>query len=95
MAELDLSVTLRFGSGFTFSPPGGAVVKGSVTVHRQHGARVEGTGSLLLGRRLARVYGWGMATLVERERLRDSSVDIADCEGRYMLSDTTTIRKGC
>ena len=68
MAELGFSVIPRFGSVYTFSPPEGMSVKRPVTVHRPHGARVEGYRVLLLGKRLARVYGWGKGTFVEREK---------------------------
>lgn len=68
MAEIRFSVVPRFGSVYTFSPPGSMPVKRPVTVHRPHGARVEGYRILLLGKRLARVYGWEKGTFVEREK---------------------------
>ena len=61
MAELGFSVMPRYGSVYTFFPPEG--VKGQpFTLHRPHGAWIEGCRVLVVGRRLGRVYGWGRGT---------------------------------
>ena len=66
MAELGFSVVPRFGSVYTFFPSGDMVAKRPITVHRphggQHGAWIEGHKLLIIARRLARVYGWGLET---------------------------------
>lgn len=69
MAELGFSVMPRYGSVYTFFPPKKGVmgveagVKGRpFTVHRPHGAWIEGCRVLVIGRRLGRVYGWARGT---------------------------------
>ncbi|KAL2107278.1 hypothetical protein VUR80DRAFT_5445 [Thermomyces stellatus] len=62
MAELGFSVVPRFGSVYRFMPPGAMAVKGPFTVHRPHGARIEGYRLLVFARRLGRAYGWGPET---------------------------------
>lgn len=62
MAELGFSVLPKYGSVYTFFPPGSMEVKNSVTLHRPHKSRIEGYKSLSIARRLKRLYGWGEQT---------------------------------
>ncbi|KAH6630747.1 hypothetical protein B0J18DRAFT_488507 [Chaetomium sp. MPI-SDFR-AT-0129] len=72
MADLGFSVTPRFGSVYTFTPPAlskqdsklGSDVKRPLTFHRPHQSRIEGYSLLIFSRRLKRVYGWGEGTFV-------------------------------
>ncbi|KAK4140035.1 uncharacterized protein C8A04DRAFT_40239 [Dichotomopilus funicola] len=72
MADLGFSVTPRFGSVYTFTPPAlskqasklGSDVKRPLTLHRPHQSRIEGYSLLIFSRRLKRVYGWGEGTFV-------------------------------
>jgi hypothetical protein len=64
MADIGFSVIPKFGSAYTFHPPENIAVKKSFTLHRPHQSRIEGYFTLVLARRLRRVYGWGASTFV-------------------------------
>ncbi|SPO01572.1 uncharacterized protein DNG_04245 [Cephalotrichum gorgonifer] len=66
MAELGFSVVPKFGSVYTFLPPGALAVKRSLTLHRPHGSQIEGFRVLIFAKRLRRVYGWGEGTFTEK-----------------------------
>ncbi|ROW04777.1 hypothetical protein VMCG_04773 [Cytospora schulzeri] len=58
MADLGFSVLPKFGSVYTFSPPGSMNAKKSLTLHRPHKSNIEGWLIPIFARRLKRVYGW-------------------------------------
>jgi hypothetical protein len=64
MADLGFSVVPKFGSVYTFCPPGSMHVQKSLTIHRPHKSHIEGYLLLLFARRLKRVYGWKEGTFV-------------------------------
>ena len=59
MADLEFSITPKFGSVFTFFPPQNMGVRKSLTVHRPHKSWIEGYVLLFFASRLKRLYGWG------------------------------------
>ncbi|KAL6906727.1 hypothetical protein GGI43DRAFT_431063 [Trichoderma evansii] len=62
MAELGFSVTPKYGSAYTFSPPDSMNEKKSFTVHRPHKSHIEGYLIPIFARRLRRTYGWNEST---------------------------------
>ncbi|KAF0315106.1 ipa protein [Colletotrichum asianum] len=58
MGYLGFSVARCSGSAVTFAPEAGAMEKRSITLHRLHNGQTEGYRSLILSRRLGKVYGW-------------------------------------
>ena len=64
MADLGFSVTPKYGSVYTFSPPESMSIKKPITVHRPHKSRIEGYHIPIFARRLERTYGWGNETFV-------------------------------
>ncbi|KAK1993732.1 hypothetical protein LX36DRAFT_242556 [Colletotrichum falcatum] len=62
MAELGFSVLPKYGSAFTFLPPGTMAVERPFTVHRPHKSVIEGYMTLIYARRLTRAYGWDEKT---------------------------------
>ncbi|RAK96493.1 uncharacterized protein BO80DRAFT_224788 [Aspergillus ibericus CBS 121593] len=62
MADIDFSVSPTIGSFFTFSPPKEYPVQKTITLRRPQKLLIEGYGMSLVGRRLARKYGWGKKT---------------------------------
>ncbi|KAM7198392.1 hypothetical protein V8F20_006153 [Naviculisporaceae sp. PSN 640] len=63
-AELKFTVVPKFGSVFTFYPPGTMAVNKSLTVHRPHKSHIEGYHIPMFAGRLKRLYGWGEETFV-------------------------------
>ncbi|KAF9873519.1 hypothetical protein CkaCkLH20_08978 [Colletotrichum karsti] len=64
MAELGFSVFPKYGSVYTFRPPSHSTEAKPFTIHRPHGASIDGYKILILARRLKRTYGWGEETFV-------------------------------
>ncbi|KAK4040932.1 hypothetical protein C8A01DRAFT_15249, partial [Parachaetomium inaequale] len=64
MADTGFSVMPRFGSVYTLLPSDSIAVKKSFPVHRPHKSRIEGYVTIVLARRLSRVYEWGASTFV-------------------------------
>ncbi|KAF4805933.1 hypothetical protein CGCSCA5_v014913 [Colletotrichum siamense] len=64
MGYLGFSVARCSGSAVTFTPEAGAMEKRSITLHRPHKGQIEGYRSLILSRRLGKVYGWEESTFV-------------------------------
>ncbi|KAJ3535188.1 hypothetical protein NM208_g7237 [Fusarium decemcellulare] len=62
MAELGFSVLPRFGSVYCFYPPESMAIRRPITIHRPHVSEIEGYATLILARRLNRVYGWDAHT---------------------------------
>lgn len=67
MADLNFSVTPKYGSVFTFHPPQSMGATRSVTLHRPHASDVEGYKLLIVSRRLYRTYGWTQETFEVEE----------------------------
>ncbi|KAH6853270.1 hypothetical protein B0I37DRAFT_394415 [Chaetomium sp. MPI-CAGE-AT-0009] len=61
MVELGFSVTSVSGSGYTFVSTKEMGLR-NITIHRPHEGRIEGYRTLILARRLTKVYGWGEKT---------------------------------
>jgi hypothetical protein len=58
MADLDFSITPKWGSVFTFYPPQDFSVQQSLTLHRPHNSHIEGFRLLFIAKRLKRTFGW-------------------------------------
>lgn len=57
MAKLGFSVLPKYGSVYTFYPPDGMAVKKPFTIHQPHQSGFEGYRTLILAKRLKRMYG--------------------------------------
>ncbi|KAH0419769.1 hypothetical protein CcaCcLH18_14290 [Colletotrichum camelliae] len=64
MGFLGFSVVRCSGSAVTFAPEAEATEKRSITLHRPHNGQIEGYRSLILSRRLGKVYGWEESTFL-------------------------------
>ncbi|RDW79311.1 uncharacterized protein DSM5745_06163 [Aspergillus mulundensis] len=62
MQNLKFSVIPRFGSVFSFLPPGDPSLSRPFTIHRPHQSRIEGYKLIYFANRLKRIYGWGTDT---------------------------------
>ncbi|KAH8655748.1 hypothetical protein BX600DRAFT_385155 [Xylariales sp. PMI_506] len=58
MADLGFSAVPKDGSIYTFIAPDTMAAKRPLTVHQPHQSKIEGYRTLILARRLKRVYGW-------------------------------------
>jgi hypothetical protein len=58
MADLNFSITPKWGSVFTFYPPQDFSVQQSLTLHRPHNSHIEGFRLLFIAKRLKRTFGW-------------------------------------
>ncbi|KAJ4246530.1 hypothetical protein NW762_013470 [Fusarium torreyae] len=62
MVELGFAVIPKFGSVYTFRPGEAISINRPINIHRPHGSKIEGSPLRMLGRRLARSYGWNEST---------------------------------
>lgn len=90
MGCLGFSVARCSGSAVTFAPEAGAMEKRSITLHRPHNGQIEGYRSLILERRLGKVYGWKKNPLFEDdgETFIVRQYSCPSCRGREKLNYT-------